>query len=367
MKKVLAVFGTRPEAIKMCPVVNELKKRKNITVFTCVSGQHRELLDSVLGIFGVRAEYDLKIMKKGQTLFDITDEMINKFKEVLQSVRPDIVLVHGDTSTAFAAALSCFYMKIPVGHIEAGLRSGNIFEPYPEEFNRRAISLISQYDFAPTEESKENLIKEGKSESRIFVTGNTVIDALKTTVKDNYFHGEIEWAKSEGCKMIILTAHRRENIGEPMRRIFKAAKRVLEEFQDVKIIYPIHPNPRVREIAEDEFFGVNNIHMIEPLDVIDFHNFISRSYFIITDSGGIQEEASALGKPVLVLRNNTERPEGVKSGSLKLIGTDEDTVYNSFKVLLGDKNLYERMSFSKNPYGDGNASRSIADVIERIK
>ncbi len=367
IKKVLVMFGTRPEAIKMCPVVNELKKRRNVEVFTCVSGQHRELLSSVLNSFGVRADYDLNIMRERQTLFDITSSILEKFKEVIDDVRPDIVLVHGDTSTAFAASLACFYMGVPVGHIEAGLRSGNIFEPYPEEFNRRAISLVSHYDFAPTLLAKENLTKEGKDEKRIFVTGNTVIDALKTTVTDNYTHKELEWANDKNGRMIILTSHRRENIGEPMRSVFRAVKRVAEERKYVRIIYPVHPNPRVREIAQSEFFGVGNIHIIEPLDVIDFHNFIARSYLIITDSGGIQEEASALGKPVLILRNNTERPEGVKTGALKLIGTDENSVYHNIIHLLDDKNLYRKMSLAENPYGDGRASRRIADVVENIE
>ncbi len=363
MKKVLVMFGTRPEAIKMCPVVNELKKRQNVDVITCVSGQHRELLSSVLCSFGVSADYNLNIMKERQSLFDITANILEKFKEVIKTVSPDIVLVHGDTSTAFAASLACFYMQIPVGHVEAGLRSGNVFEPYPEEFNRRAISLLSQYDFAPTTEAKENLIKEGKDENRIFVTGNTVIDALKTTVTDSYKHSELEWL--EGDRMIILTSHRRENIGEPMRSVFRAIKRVAEDREDIKIIFPIHPNPRVREIADSEFSGCESVHIIEPLDVIDFHNFLARSYLIMTDSGGIQEEAATLGKPVLVLRNNTERPEGVKTGALKLIGTDERAVYENLIRLLDDKNLYEKMATAENPYGDGTASGRIADVIER--
>ena len=365
MKKVLVMFGTRPEAIKMCPVVNELKIRQNIEVFTCVSGQHRELLFSVLSSFGVNVDYNLNIMKERQTLFDITAGVLEKFKEVIEKVLPDIVLVHGDTGTAFAASLACFYMQIPVGHIEAGLRSGNVFEPYPEEFNRRAISLVSRYDFAPTEEAKQNLIKEGKDENRIFVTGNTVIDALKTTVTDSYIHNELEW--SEGHRMIIMTSHRRENIGEPMRSVFRAIKRISEDRKDIKIIFPIHPNPRVRDIANSEFSELRNIHIIEPLDVIDFHNFLSRSYLILTDSGGIQEEAAALGKPVLVLRNNTERPEGVRTGALKLIGTDENSVYNSIKLLLDNKDVYDKMVSAENPYGNGTASRRIADIIERIK
>ena len=365
MKKVLVAFGTRPEAIKMCPVVNELKRRKDIEVYTCISGQHRELLGGILDSFGVCEDYNLNIMKDGQTLFDITSNILEKFKDVLYRVSPDMVLVHGDTSTAFACALAAFYLNIPVGHIEAGLRSGNIFEPYPEEFNRRVISLISSHDFAPTEMAKKNLLDEGKDGKRIFVTGNTVIDAIRTTVTNNYTHSELEWAKKG--KIVLLTSHRRENLGEPQKAIFKAIKRVAEEHRDIRIIFPIHPNPKIRKIAEQELLGVPNIHVIEPLDVVDFHNFIARSYLIITDSGGIQEEAAALCKPTLVLRNNTERPEGLKNGGLKLVGTDEKDVYENFKLLINDKKIYNKMCSAKNPYGDGEASVRIADIIERIK
>ena len=364
MKKVLVVFGTRPEAIKMCPVINELKKRRNIDVYTCISGQHRDLIMPVLERFGVDFDYNLNIMKEDQTLFDITAKILEKIRDVLLKVSPDIVLVHGDTSTAFSTALAAFYMGVPVGHVEAGLRSGNVFEPYPEEFNRRAISLISRYDFAPTEAAKENLLREGKKENGIFVTGNTVIDALKTTVTDRYVHKELEWAGNG--KLILLTSHRRENVGESQKEIFRAVKRVAKEREDVRIIFPMHPNPKIRNVAEEEIGGVKNIHLIEPLDVMDFHNFLSKSYMIITDSGGIQEEATALGKPVLVLRNNTERPEGVETGSLKLVGTNENNIYKNFLCLLEDENLYNRMSTAKNPYGDGSASVQIADIIERM-
>ena len=364
MKKILVIFGTRPEAIKMCPVVNELKKRQGIKVFTCVSGQHRELLSAVVDRFGVSVDCNLDIMKEHQTLFDITAGVIEKFKDILENIAPDVVLVHGDTSTAFAAALACFYMQIPVCHVEAGLRSGNAFEPYPEEFNRRAISLISSCDFAPTEDAMRNLIREGKNENRIFVTGNTVIDAIKTTVTTDYRHNELDWASDS--KLMILTSHRRENIGAPMRSVFRAVRRILNERNDVKIIFPVHPNPKVREIAMAELSGAKNIRMIEPLDVMDFHNFLARSYLIVSDSGGIQEEASALSKPVLVLRNNTERPEGVKAGTLKLVGTDENEVYENIKLLIEDNEVYKKMTTAKNPYGDGNSSRRIADILERM-
>ena len=364
MKKVLVVFGTRPEAIKMCPVINELKRRENVQVIACLSGQHRDTVFPILDCFNVSANYNLDIMKPRQTLFDITSNILEKYKDILVRESPDIVLVHGDTSTAFTAALGAFYMGIPIGHIEAGLRSGNVFEPFPEEFNRRSISLISTYDFAPTLVSKENLLKEGKSEERIFVTGNTVIDALKTTVMDNYTHNELKWAKSG--KLIVLTSHRRENIGEPQRNIFRAVRRVANENSDLRIIFPMHPNPQIIKIAKEEFSGLQNVHLTNSLNVIDFHNFIARSYLVITDSGGVQEEATALGKPVLVLRNNTERPEGVESGALRLIGTCEREVYNNFSLLLKDKELYYKMSHAENPYGDGNASERISDIIERI-
>lgn len=363
MKTVMLVFGTRPEAIKMCPLVNELKTRKNINTVVCVTGQHRQMLDQVLDAFGVKPDYDLSIMKDKQTLFDITTNILNRIKDVLEEARPDVVLVHGDTSTTFVTALACFYMQIPVGHVEAGLRTYNIYSPYPEEFNRQAVSIISKYNFAPTELSKENLIREGKQENTIYVTGNTAIDALKTTVRDEYTHPELEWAK--GSRLIMITAHRRENLGEPMHNMFRAIRRVMEENPDVKAIYPIHMNPVVRQAADEELGNCDRVHIIEPLEVLDFHNFLSKSYMILTDSGGIQEEAPSLGKPVLVMRDTTERPEGIKAGTLKLVGTDEEVIYSSFKLLLNDKDAYETMAKASNPYGDGFACKRIADILEK--
>lgn len=357
----MLVFGTRPEAIKMCPLVNELKSRKEIQTVVCVTGQHRQMLDMVLEAFGVVPDYDLSIMKDKQTLFDVTTNIMNRIKEVLEKEKPDIVLVHGDTSTTFVTALSCFYLQIPVGHVEAGLRTYNIYSPYPEEFNRQAVSIISEFNFAPTELSKQNLLKEGKKPDSIFVTGNTAIDALKTTVRENYTHPELKWA--EGSRLILITAHRRENLGEPMRHMFKAIRRVMDEHPDVKAIYPIHMNPIVREIAEEFLGGDDRIHIIEPLDVLDFHNFLSRSYLILTDSGGIQEEAPSLGKPVLVMRDTTERPEGVAAGTLKLVGTEEMRIYNEFSQLLSDKEEYDAMSKASNPYGDGHACERIANIL----
>lgn len=361
MKKVMLVFGTRPEAIKMCPLVNELKKRKELQTVVCVTGQHRQMLDMVLEAFDVTPDYNLSIMKDKQTLFDVTTNILNRIKEVLEKEKPDVVLVHGDTSTTFVTALACFYLQIPVGHVEAGLRTYNIYSPYPEEFNRQAVSIISKFNFAPTELSKQNLLKEGKDPNSIYVTGNTAIDALKTTVRENYTHPELEWAK--GSRLIMITAHRRENLGEPMRHMFKAIRRVMDEHPDVKAIYPIHMNPVVREIADEFLGGDDRIHIIEPLDVLDFHNFLSRSYLILTDSGGIQEEAPSLGKPVLVMRDTTERPEGIAAGTLKLVGTEEETIYNEFSRLLSDKEEYETMSKASNPYGDGHACERIADVL----
>lgn len=363
-KKIMLVFGTRPEAIKMCPLVNELKSRKKLQTVVCVTGQHRQMLDMVLKAFNVTPNYDLAIMKDKQTLFDVTTNILERIKKVLEEEKPDVVLVHGDTSTTFVTALACFYLRIPVGHVEAGLRTYNIYSPYPEEFNRQAVSIISKYNFAPTELSKQNLLREGKNPDSIFVTGNTAIDALKTTVRENYRHIELEWAK--GSRLILITAHRRENIGEPMREMFKAIRRVMDEHPDVKAIYPIHMNPVIREIAEEFLGGDDRIHIIEPLDVLDFHNFLSRSYLILTDSGGIQEEAPSLGKPVLVMRNTTERPEGVAAGTLKLVGTEEETIYKEFNRLLSDKEEYDAMSKASNPYGDGKASRRIADVLEKM-
>lgn len=361
MEKIMLVFGTRPEAIKMCPLVNELKMRREVETTVCVTGQHRQMLDQVLEAFHVVPDYDLSIMKDKQTLFDITTNILNRIKEVLEEVNPDVVLVHGDTSTTFVTALACFYLQIPVGHVEAGLRTYNIYSPYPEEFNRQAVSIISQYNFAPTELSRENLIREGKNPENIYVTGNTAIDALKTTVRDDYRHPELDWAADS--RLIMITAHRRENLGEPMRHMFRAIRRVMDEHPDVKAIYPIHMNPLVRETANAILGDDDRIHIIEPLDVIDFHNFLARSFMILTDSGGIQEEAPSLGKPVLVMRDTTERPEGIKAGTLKLVGTTEEVIYKNFKQLLEDKEEYNKMSKASNPYGDGYACKRIADVL----
>lgn len=362
MKKVMLVFGTRPEAIKMCPLVNELKSRKNIETVVCVTGQHRQMLDMVLDTFKVVPDYDLSIMKSGQTLFEITTNILSKIGDVLDEVKPDVVLVHGDTSTTFVTALACFYKQIAVGHVEAGLRTYNIYSPYPEEFNRQAVSIISKYNFAPTELSKGNLVREGKDESSIYVTGNTAIDALKTTVRQDYTHPELEWAQDS--RLIMITAHRRENLGEPMHNMFRAIRRVMNEHPDVKAIYPIHMNPLVRKAADEELGGCDRIRIIEPLEVLDFHNFLARSYMILTDSGGIQEEAPSLGKPVLVMRDTTERPEGIKAGTLKLVGTDEQVIYDNFKLLLENQEAYNAMAKASNPYGDGWACKRIADILE---
>ena len=362
MKKVMLVFGTRPEAIKMCPLVSELKTRKNLQTVVCVTGQHRQMLDQVLEAFAVVPDYDLSIMKDKQTLFDITTNILQRIKEVLEEVKPDVVLVHGDTSTTFITALACFYLQIPIGHVEAGLRTYNIYSPWPEEFNRQAVSIIAKYNFAPTELSHANLIKEGKSEDSIYITGNTAIDALKTTVREDYTHPELQWASDS--RLIMITAHRRENLGQPMHNMFRAIRRVMDEHPDVKAIYPIHMNPVVRKTAEEELGDLDRIHIIEPLEVLDFHNFLARSYMILTDSGGIQEEAPSLGKPVLVMRDTTERPEGIKAGTLKLVGTDEEVIYQNFKLLLEDENAYNAMSKASNPYGDGFACKRIADILE---
>ena len=362
MKKVMLVFGTRPEAIKMCPLINELEGRKGIETTVCVTGQHRQMLDQVLEAFSVKPDYDLSVMKDRQTLFDVTTNILNRIREVLEEVRPDVVLVHGDTSTTFVTALACYYLQIPVGHVEAGLRTYNIYSPYPEEFNRQAVGIIAAYHFAPTELSRENLVKEGKDPTSIYVTGNTAIDALKTTVREDYTHPELEWAK--GSRLIMITAHRRENLGEPMKHMFRAIRRVCDEHPDIKAIYPIHMNPVVRETAREILGDDERIRIIEPLDVLDFHNFLARSYLILTDSGGIQEEAPSLGKPVLVMRDTTERPEGIAAGTLKLVGTKEAVIYENFKLLLENQEEYEKMSTASNPYGDGFASQRIADILE---
>lgn len=369
MKKIMLVFGTRPEAIKMCPLVRELKKRKTLETLVCVTGQHRQMLDQVLQAFEVTPDYDLAIMKENQTLFDVTTGILNAIKAVLEECEPDVVLVHGDTSTTFVTALACFYKQIPVGHVEAGLRTHNIYSPYPEEFNREAVSLIAQYHFAPTAQAAENLLGEGKEKGKVWITGNTAIDAMKLTVREAYSHPELEWAADS--RLILITAHRRENLGEPMHHMFRAIRRVMEEHPDVKAIYPIHMNPQVRRTA-DEVFGdqaadgkEERMHIIEPLDVLDFHNFMKHSYLILTDSGGIQEEAPSLGKPVLVMRDTTERPEGIEAGTLRLVGTNENTIYEEFSRLLNEREAYDRMACASNPYGDGHACERIADILEK--
>lgn len=363
MTKVMLVFGTRPEGIKMAPIVKEIERRHDFETVVCVTGQHKEMLQQVLDIFNIVPKYNLNIMKPNQTLFSITSDILGKIKPILEKEKPDVVLVHGDTSTTFSTALACFYEQIPVGHVEAGLRTHNIYSPFPEEFNRQAVSIIAKYNFAPTEMSKKNLLNENKDPKSIFVTGNTAIDALKTTITSDYSNKELEWAK--GSRLILITAHRRENLGQPMVHMFKAIRRVMDEHPDVKAIYPIHMNPKVRKLANDILGDDDRIHIIEPLDVLDFHNFMNQSYLILTDSGGIQEEAPALGKPVLVMRDTTERPEGVKVGTLKLVGAKEDKIYKEFSRLLKDKDEYQKMSQTANPYGDGNASRRIADILEK--
>lgn len=364
MKKIMLVFGTRPEAIKMCPLVNELKKREKIQTIVTVTGQHRQMLDQILHSFDVQPNYDLSIMKENQSLFDISISLLESLQIVIDKEKPDMVLVHGDTTTAFITSLSCYYKKIPVGHVEAGLRTYDVFSPYPEEFNRQAISIISSINFAPTKAAKENLVKEGKDSNRIYVTGNTGIDALRTTIKNDYAHPELFWAKDS--TLILLTAHRRENIGSSLYNMFIGIKKILNELPNVKVLYPIHLNPLVRQTAYEVFKNTPNIHIIEPLDVIDFHNIMAHSKLVLTDSGGIQEEAPSLGIPVLVMRNTTERPEGVEAGTLKLVGTNSESIYNSIMDLLNNKESYDKMSRASNPYGDGFASQRIADIIEKI-
>jgi UDP-N-acetylglucosamine 2-epimerase (non-hydrolysing) len=362
MKKVMLVFGTRPEAIKMCPLVNELKTRKGIQTVVCVTGQHREMLEQVLNTFNVVPDYNLSIMKERQTLFDITTNILNGIKEVLEKECPDVVLVHGDTSTTFVTALACFYLQIPVGHVEAGLRTHNIYSPYPEEFNRQAVSIVSQFNFAPTKMAADNLVKEGRKMGSIYITGNTVIDAMRHTVREDYTHPELDWVGDS--KLIFITAHRRENLGRPMHNMFRAIRRVLDEHSDCKAVYPIHLNPIVRKAADEELGGCDRIHIIEPIEVVDCHNFESRCFLCLTDSGGIQEEVPSYGKPVLVMRDTTERPEGLAAGTLKLVGTDEEAIYSNFKLLLENDEEYKKMANACNPYGDGNASKRIADVLE---
>ena len=364
--KVIAVFGTRPEAIKMCPLVLELKKTKSIECVVCLTGQHREMLEQVMDIFTVHEDYNLDIMRQNQTLSSITVDILDKLGLVLEIEKPDLMLVHGDTTTSFAAALAGFYQNIPIGHVEAGLRTNNMHSPYPEEFNRQAVDLMTELYFAPTEHARQNLLKEGKENCKIYVTGNTVIDALSLTVKKNYHNEYLDW--SQDSRLILLTAHRRENLGEPMRHMFRAIRRVAQEYHDVKVIYPIHKNPQIRRIAQEIFTGADHIRLIEPLDVVDFHNFMAQSYLILTDSGGIQEEASFFGKPVLVMRDTTERPEGVEAGILQLVGTKEDNIYHELKRLLSDHVLYQTMSQIVNPYGDGHAAEKIAGkMIEAVR
>ena len=362
MKKILVVFGTRPEAIKMCPLVIELKKRENLQTLVCVTGQHKQMLEQVLETFDIVPDYNLSIMKESQTLFDISSAILTGLKSILENEKPDVVLVHGDTSTSFAASLACFYLQIPVGHVEAGLRTYNIYSPYPEEFNRQVISIIAKYNFAPTKLAKQNLLREGKDPSTIYVTGNTVIDAMAHTVKEDYTHPELEWVGNK--KLIFITAHRRENLGEPMHHMFRAIRRVLDEHPDCRAIYPIHMNPIVRKAADEELGDCKQIHIIEPIEVFDCHNFEARSYLILTDSGGIQEEAPAYGVPVLVMRDTTERPEGVEAGTLKLVGTNEETIYKEFTKLLDNKNEFIKMAKAANPYGDGHACERIANILE---
>ena len=362
MKKIMLVFGTRPEAIKICPLVNELKKRPSLQTVVCVTAQHRQMLDQVLETFGVRPDYDLNIMKERQSLFDITANILGSIRAVLEREKPDVVLVHGDTTTTFVTALACFYLQIPVGHVEAGLRTYNIDSPYPEEFNRQAVGILARYHFAPTALAAEHLIREGKDPKTIYITGNTVIDAMQHTVQEDYRHPELDWV-GDG-KLIFITAHRRENLGEPMRHMFRAIRRVLEEHPECRAVYPIHMNPLVRQAAEEELGDCGQIHLIEPIEVFDCHNFEARAYLCLTDSGGIQEECPSYGVPVLVMRNTTERPEGVAAGTLRLVGTEEETIYRSFRELLEDREAYEKMSHACNPYGDGHACERIADILE---
>ena len=357
----MTIFGTRPEAIKMAPLVKELEKRKEIESIVCVTAQHREMLDQVLKVFDIKPDYDLNIMKQGQTLSEITSRVLLGLEEVIKEVKPNIILVHGDTTTTFAGALAAFYNNIDIGHVEAGLRTWNKYSPFPEEMNRQMVDCMTDMYFAPTEVSKNNLLIQGINEDKIYITGNTAIDAMKYTVDDNYYNEIFDWVGED--KLILLTAHRRENLGEPMRNIFKAVNRLVTEVPNIKVVYPIHLNPNIRKIAEEVIGNNDKIKIIEPLEVQDFHNFINKSYLILTDSGGIQEEAPSLGKPVLVLRDTTERPEGILAGTLKLVGTNEDTIYNETIKLLLDNNEYLKMSKANNPYGDGLASQKIVDEI----
>lgn len=361
MIKVMSIFGTRPEAIKMAPLVKELENRKEIKSIVCVTAQHRQMLDQVLETFNIKPDYDLNIMKQGQTLSEITTKTLLGLENVIKNEKPDIVLVHGDTTSAFSGALAAFYNQTKIGHVEAGLRTYDKYSPFPEEMNRQMVDCMTDLYFAPTELSKKNLINQNIDVSKIFVTGNTAIDAMKTTVDKKYSNEIFDWIGND--RMILLTAHRRENLGDPMRNIFKAVKKIIDEFPDIKVVYPIHLNPKVREVANDIFDKCDRIKLIEPLEVFDFHNFQNKAYLILTDSGGIQEEAPSLGKPVLVLRDTTERPEGITAGTLKLVGTDESVIYNETKRLLTDDKEYAKMSKACNPYGDGRSSKRIVDII----
>ena len=363
--KVLFVFGTRPEGIKMAPIIKEIQKRKNLECYTCVTGQHREMLDQVLEIFDIKPDYDLNIFKKGQSLTDVTTKTLLGLEGILDELKPDILLVQGDTTTVFAAALAAFYKKIKIGHVEAGLRSGNLYSPYPEEANRKLTGVISNYHFAPTESNRQNLIREGYDEKNIFITGNTVIDALKYSVREDFvFDDEILNDIDYNRDVVLLTAHRRENWGKPMEDIFKAIRRVVLEKENLEIVFPRHLNPIVREAAEKYFADLDRVHLIEPLSYLPFSNLMARVKFVVTDSGGVQEEAPALGKPVLVLRNETERMEGVEAKTANLVGTKEQDVYESIVALLEDKDLYDEMARAVNPYGDGHAAEKIVDVLE---
>ncbi len=359
--KVLTIFGTRPETIKMAPLVRELQSRPEIQCTVCVTAQHRQMLDQVLEAFAITPDYDLNIMQHGQTLSDITARALKGLEEVIRQVKPDIVLVHGDTTTTFAGALAAFYQQVAIGHVEAGLRTHNKYSPYPEEMNRQFVSAMADMNFAPTAKSRDNLLREGRDPAGIFVTGNTAIDAMRITVRPDYEDALTAWASDS--RLITLTAHRRENLGEPMRGMFRAIRRILDAHPDVKVVYPVHLNPLVRSVAEEILGDCDRVRLVEPLEVVPFHNLLAHSYMILTDSGGIQEEAPSLGKPVVVLRDTTERPEGIEAGTLKLAGTEEERIVELVEELLNDREEYERMSRASNPYGDGYASRRIADAI----
>nr|WP_263315073.1 UDP-N-acetylglucosamine 2-epimerase (non-hydrolyzing) [Mammaliicoccus sp. Marseille-Q6498] len=362
MKKIMTIFGTRPEAIKMAPLVLELKNDPELQPIVVVTAQHREMLDSVLETFDITPDYDLNIMKQGQTLSEVTSRVLGGLESVIQEAKPDMILVHGDTTTTFAGSLAAFYNEVAIGHVEAGLRTWNKYSPFPEEMNRQMTGVLADLHFSPTDQSKNNLLHENKKPESIVVTGNTAIDALSTTVSEDYESEIIK--RHEGKRIVLLTAHRRENIGQPMENIFKAVRRIVEEHEDVVVVYPMHKNPKVRSIANQILSDHDRIELTEPLEVIDFHNFAANAHLILTDSGGVQEEAPSLGKPVLVLRDTTERPEGVEAGTLKLVGIEEEVVYSETKTLLNDQTLYDKMSIAQNPYGDGLASKRICENIK---